>query len=192
MKKTMWNFLNNHVLNKLWGTSLVFVLLVGCQSTPPTVVSPAPSPSLLPPPPPQASIRTVPNTAPTATASVGASPESSPVAQAAPTTGGDRDRGAITFAPGSTSASVEGSLPRRAIDRYTFIASTGQNGTISIESPDQTVLLTLIDPQGSPIQRYQSGSSSWSGKLSDSGTYIIDVVSTKEASTYTLNISIQP
>lgn len=188
----MKSILKRNLLSKLCGASLIFVLLIGCApSNPPAAVTPEATPSQLPPPPPQASVKAVPNNAPAVRASASASP-SSPVAQATPSTDASRDRGQITFSPGSTSTSIDGNLASKAIDRYTFVASAGQNGTISIDSPNQTVLLTLIDPQGSPIQRYQSGSSSWSGKLNDSGTYIIDVVATGDASTYKLNVSVQP
>ncbi|MBW4540500.1 MAG: hypothetical protein KME43_15340 [Myxacorys chilensis ATA2-1-KO14] len=194
----MKSILKRNLLSSLCSASLGFAVLAGCApSNPPVAVTPEATPSQLPPPPPQAAIKAAPNNAapdnaPTVQAPTSASPGSSPTAQASPSTDGNRDRGQITFPAGSTSTSVDGNLASKAIDRYTFTASAGQNGTISVESPNQTVLLTLIDPQGSPIQRYQSGASSWSGKLNDNGTYIVDVVATGDASTYKLNVSIQP
>ncbi|MBW4421755.1 MAG: hypothetical protein KME13_21470 [Myxacorys californica WJT36-NPBG1] len=193
----MKSILKQNLLSSLCSASLSFAVLVGCApSNPPTAVTPEATPSQLPPPPPQAAVKAAPNNAapnnaPAVQVPTSASPDSSP-AQASPSTDGNRNRGQITFPAGSTSTSVDGNLASKAIDRYTFVASAGQNGTISVESPNQTVLLTLIDPQGSPIQRYQSGASSWSGKLNDNGTYIIDVVATGDASTYKLNVSIQP
>jgi hypothetical protein len=186
------------------GVSLLMATLAGCAQAPSTNPSPQVAPSQLPPPPPQASIRAVPNTAPaqppsssqpltdtTPSASQTDATSAPQIAQATPSEG-SHDRGQIAFQTGSTSTSVQGNLASKAIDRFTFTASAGQPATIAIESPNQDVLLTLVDPQGSPIQRYQSGSASWSGKLPTNGTYVVDVIATGSASTYKLNVSIQP
>ncbi len=106
----------------------------------------------------------------------------------APTTG-NRDRGKINFAAGSSSATVEGNLASKAVDQFTFDATANQTGTITIDSQNQNVLLTLVAPSGSPIQRYQSGQSSWSGTLPESGTYRISAVATQQAS-YKLTLTI--
>lgn len=99
------------------------------------------------------------------------------------------DRGKIEFAAGSSSATIEGDLANKAMAQYTFDAVENQTATITITSPAQSVLLTLVSPSGSPIQRYQSGLSTWSGTLPESGTYRVSVVAT-QASSYKLNLAI--
>jgi hypothetical protein len=100
-------------------------------------------------------------------------------------------RGLIQIQSGKTSAQIESFLLLHNIDRYTFQASAGQNATLTIHSPDQDVLLTIVDPEGSPIVRYESGKSQWVGKLPMSGTYTIDAVNVKADTKYTLDLNIQ-
>jgi hypothetical protein len=102
------------------------------------------------------------------------------------------NQGAITFPPGGTSTSVNGSLAPQNIDRYTFQANVGQSASLTINSPNSQVLLTLVDPNGNPLVRYQSGATSWSGKLPANGTYQVDVVNQANPSSYTLGLSIRP
>lgn len=174
--------------------TIATLLLVGCSQTAPpnpsdtTTASPTTSPPETSSPTPTP-VPAVPNTAPTKP-SESASPTVSPSLPSA--TGAIDDQKRIQFQAGATTATVEGTLTAKKIDRYTFDAKAGQSASVSIASPRQDVLLTIVDPQGSPIQRYQSGSSSWSGKLPTDGVYIVDVVATGETSNYTLTVSIQP
>jgi hypothetical protein len=103
------------------------------------------------------------------------------------------NRGAIEFQAGATSALIRRYLPATDdIDRYTLQASAGQPANISISSPGQKVLLTIIDPNGNPIVRYQGNISRWSGTLPADGTYIIEAVADGGASSYDLRINIEP
>ncbi|MFB2894781.1 hypothetical protein ACE1CI_17870 [Aerosakkonemataceae cyanobacterium BLCC-F50] len=104
-----------------------------------------------------------------------------------------RDRGAIKFQSGATSATVQGDLPLKDdVDRYTLRAFAGQPANINISSPGQKVLLTIVDPNGNPIVRYQGGVARWSGKLPASGTYIIEAIADGGTSPYNLRVNIQP
>ena len=103
-----------------------------------------------------------------------------------------RNRGAIRFAPGNTYTQVNGYLPPQNTDRYTFTAAAGQPTNLSIGSPTGEVLLTLIDPNGNPIVRYQGGATFWRGSLPASGTYTVDVVNVGRGSEYTLSLGIAP
>lgn len=159
------------------------VLFTSCApSTPPQSVAPttAPSPIATPSPlpsPPQ----------------VTATPQTSqPLSPPADRKSTSADRTAIQFEPGKTSTTVEGKLASKAIVQYTFDATANQTATVTITSPNQTVLLTLVAPSGSPIQRYQSGQSSWSGTLPETGTYRVSVVATDQASDYQLSVAIAP
>jgi hypothetical protein len=103
------------------------------------------------------------------------------------------DRGAIEFQSGATSALIRHYLPANGdIDRYTLEASAGQPANISISSPGEQVLLTIVDPNGNPISRYQSGLARWSGTLPADGTYIVEAVATGGASSYDLRVNIEP
>lgn len=169
--------------------TIATLLLVGCSQTPPPPPSDIPTAS-----PPETNSPTpvpaVPNTVPPTQSSEASSPTVSPALPSA--TGAIDDQKRIQFQAGATTATVEGTLTAKKVDRYTFEAKAGQSASVSISSPRQDVLLTIVDPQGSPIQRYQSGSSSWSDKLPTDGVYIVDVVATGETSNYTLTVSIQP
>lgn len=101
------------------------------------------------------------------------------------------NRGNIKFLLGQTYAKVDGYLAPQNIDRYRFRATAGQHCNLSVRSPNQQVLLTLIDPNGNPIVRYQSGAADWSGKLPANGTYQLDVVNQSRASSYNLRLSIR-
>ena len=162
-------------------TILIVCLLTiatGCgQSTPPQSAAPAPTQSASSPSPVQT---------PTQTTQAQA-PQDSQVAQPLSP---PSDRKKITFEPGSSSTTIEGNLASKATEQYTFEATANQTGTITITSPNQTVLLTLVAPSGSPIQRYQSGQSNWTGTLPESGAYRVSVVATDQASSYKLNVSI--
>lgn len=171
--------------------AIATLLLASCSPTPnppDTASSPTSPPATSSPT--QTPIPATPNTVPTAQASESPSPTASPTEPSA--TGAIDDQRRIQFQPGKTSATVEGKLETKKVDRYTFEAKAGQSASVSITSPRQDVLLTVIDPQGSPIQRYQSGLSRWNDKLSTDGVYMVDVVATGEATDYTLTVSIQP
>jgi hypothetical protein len=101
------------------------------------------------------------------------------------------DRGSIEFLAGGTFASINGHLAAQNIDRYHFEASAGQSINLYIGSPNAQVLLTLIDPNGNPIVRYQSGATSWVGRLPADGVYQVDVVNQSSASSYNLGLSIR-
>jgi len=119
-------------------------------------------------------------------------PAYNPPTPPAPPSSQVRYQGAIQFAPGATSTVVRNYLPYRYIDRYTFNATGGQSARINLYSPNQNVLLTIVDPNGNPIIRSQSGASFWSGILPTSGNYTVDAVSVRNASPYTLELNIQP
>lgn len=163
-------------------------IMAGCtQSAPPQAEAPSPTPTA----PASSPIPSPTPAAPTSTQPLQAqAPQStsSPSTSLAPTSG---DRGKIEFAAGSSSATVEGDLAGKEMAQYTFDAVENQTATITITSPNQAVLLTLVSPSGSPIQRYQSGLSSWSGTLPESGTYRVSAFAT-QASDYKLNVAISP
>lgn len=168
------------ILAALWLSSIVAACTQSVTPQAQTTSSPAVQPTTATPAPLQTPQAQPPQTI---------QPLNSQTSTNAQTTG-NRDRGKINFAAGSSSATVEGNLASKAVDQFTFDATANQTGTITIESPNQDVLLTLVAPSGSPIQRYQSGQSNWSGTLPESGTYRVNVVATKQAASYKMNVSI--
>lgn len=100
-------------------------------------------------------------------------------------------RGLIQFQPGATSAQINHFLTSHNVDRYTFQASAGQNAVLDLKSSDRSVLLTIIDPEGSPVVRYEGGVFQWSGTLPHSGTYTVDAVNVNADTNYTLVLSIR-
>lgn len=163
----------------------LIVLLTSCApSTPPQAVAPSPTPT---PTAPSPSPLPTPPIVPTPTQPTESPQTSQPLS---PQTTNDRQT--IEIDPGKTSTTVSGKLASKAIAQYRFDAAANQPATVTITSPNQTVLLTLVAPSGSPIQRYQSGLSSWSGTLPETGTYQINVVATDQASDYQLSLAIAP
>lgn len=100
-------------------------------------------------------------------------------------------RGFIQFQPGATSAQINHFLAFHNVDRYTFQASAGQNAVLDLKSSGRSVLLTIVDPEGSPMVRYEGGAFQWSGTLPHSGNYTVDAVNVKAGTNYTLALSIQ-
>jgi hypothetical protein len=98
----------------------------------------------------------------------------------------------IKFAPGATSASVQGRVSGGAIVRYLLRAMAGQTMTVVITSPHQDVLLTIWGlTDGQPLVRSVSGATSWTGVLPATQDYVIDAVSVGGNTTYTLETRVK-
>jgi hypothetical protein len=98
----------------------------------------------------------------------------------------------ITFAPGATSATVQGTIVGGAINRYLLRAMAGQTMTVVITSPHQDVLLTMWGlTDGQPLVRSVSGATSWTGVLPATQDYVIDAVSVGGNTTYTLETTVK-
>jgi hypothetical protein len=98
----------------------------------------------------------------------------------------------IKFAPGATSATVQGTISGGAIVRYLLRAMAGQTMTVVITSPHQDVLLTIWGlTDGQPLVRSVSGATSWTGVLPATQDYVIDAVSVGGNTTYTLETTVK-
>lgn len=96
----------------------------------------------------------------------------------------------ITFAPGATSASVDGTISKHFIVDYILRAQAGQ--TLTVKLSGNNVGLTIYGLQdGSPLVRAASGATSYTGKLTLSQEYIISVVPAVDATTFTVAVTIQ-
>ena len=98
----------------------------------------------------------------------------------------------IKFAPGGTSAVVEGNVRAGSIIRYLLRAQAGQTMTVNITSPNMDVLLTIYGlDDGQPLVRSVSGATSWTGTLPATQDYVIDAVSVGGDTSFTLGVTIK-
>jgi hypothetical protein len=102
---------------------------------------------------------------------------------------GDPQR--IQFAPGSTSATVHGSVAPGATDQYVLHASAGQTLTVQITTGQGQVVVTITGADGKLLVTDYVGHSTFSGVLPTSQDYTIGVQATGQATAdYTLGITI--
>ncbi|CAD5977135.1 Type I restriction enzyme EcoKI R protein [Planktothrix tepida] len=93
----------------------------------------------------------------------------------------------VRFNVGSTGATVKNPIQPNERHRYHVWAAAGQELLLQRKQGD--VNLTLISPQGQTIASVTNGQSQWSGKLSSTGNYIIEVSATSQ-SNYLISMNI--
>lgn len=100
----------------------------------------------------------------------------------------------IQFEPGATSATVGGGLPMNGVDEYIVYALKGQSMTVTITSPGDNVLLSIVGlSDGTPLVRAASDATTWTGVLPASQDYSIKAVSGGAAVPgYQLEVFIDP
>ena len=98
----------------------------------------------------------------------------------------------IQFARGATSATVNGELARRGIDRYVLTAMAGQSMQVDVNSPGEAVVLAVQGEDGTILLNRGNGETAWSGVLPKSQDYIVSVISTGPAAGYSLTVTIPP
>lgn len=98
----------------------------------------------------------------------------------------------ITFASGSTSATLQGNLPKNGIDRYVVKAAATQTLTIKVTS-SVNVLFSVSGANGDVLKSAGAGTSMWSGALRTTQDYTI-ALNTPDGNpaTYTLQVTIPP
>jgi hypothetical protein len=99
----------------------------------------------------------------------------------------------IEFAAGATSAVVEGTLGAEDIDEYVLYALGGQNLSVTVWSPDNSVVLEIWGVgDGQPLLRSHMRQSSFQQVLPATQDYGIKAVGTGAATSYTLEVIIPP
>lgn len=99
----------------------------------------------------------------------------------------------IKFAPGSTSAVVEGNLAPDGVDRYVLRALAGQTMTVSVSSSTGEATLAIWGVDGSTLVSDQAGTGSWNGQLVATGDYTVEVRAAPGApASYSLLVIIPP
>ncbi len=102
---------------------------------------------------------------------------------------GDPQR--IQFAPGSTSATVQGSVVPNTTDQYVLQASAGQTLTVQVTTSQGQVVVTITGADGTLLVTDYVGNSTFSGVLPTTQDYTIGVQAAGQvAANYVLGISI--
>ena len=95
----------------------------------------------------------------------------------------------LSFAPGTDSGTVGGSVLLGATDRWYLTASAGQLMDVSVTSVEGNSTFDVFAPDGTamtaPAER-----TTWSGPLPQNGGYRIDVSPTRGNATYTMTVRI--
>ena len=98
----------------------------------------------------------------------------------------------IQFAPGAVSATVQGDLTAYESDDYVLRALDGQTMAVTISSPNNNVLLTIVGADGISLTNgLMSGASEWRGQLPETQDYIIRALGTDQPADYTLSVLIE-
>jgi len=98
----------------------------------------------------------------------------------------------ITFKPGATSASVEGTLGAQDQDEYVLKASKGQKMTATIQSPRSDVLLEIYGfEDGQPLVRVPMGATTWTGVLPATQDYSIKAVAAGGSTSYKMDVTVK-
>jgi hypothetical protein len=112
----------------------------------------------------------------------------------------------ISLLPRSWGNEVRGDLVRGERLLYSFDGKTGQLLTLDISSPERNAVFQLYYPgataytdavgieiAGTPLTGAAEGNDAkmWSGKLNDTGAYLLVVGSTRGNTDFTLNIMVR-
>jgi hypothetical protein len=102
---------------------------------------------------------------------------------------GDAER--IQFAPGATSATVEGSLTPNSANQYVLQVSAGQTLAVQITTTQGQVVLTIMGADGTLLVTDYAANSTFSSVVPTTQDYIVDVQATGQApGQYALQISV--
>jgi hypothetical protein len=96
----------------------------------------------------------------------------------------------IRFAPGATSATVDGSLPAGARQDYLVDARAGQQMTVELYAAADNTLLAITGADGTPYKRGSVGGPSFTFTLPTSQDYILSVIAEGSGTGYTLVVTI--
>jgi hypothetical protein len=99
----------------------------------------------------------------------------------------------VRFARGRTTATLKNSVVRGTRDRYMVGARAGQKMTVSITSVERNAVFTIHAPSHDTLEGAGEAhdARSWSGKLPESGDYVIEVGGTRGNATYTLKLTVR-
>ncbi len=93
----------------------------------------------------------------------------------------------VRFARGRTSAVLRGAVVRATTDRYILSAQVGQTMILHLTSLERNAVFNVC-VRG---QCFVTEASDWSGDLTRSGNYVLEVSPTRGNATYTLEVTIR-
>ena len=93
----------------------------------------------------------------------------------------------VSFASGSTGATIRNSITGNQRKRYLLNCGSGQRMTVQIKQG--SINVAIKSPNGQTIGSAMNGVSQWQGKLPSSGDYVIEI-SAPNQSDYVINVEI--
>ena len=99
----------------------------------------------------------------------------------------------VRFAKGHTSATYKGAVVRGTRNRYLVGARAGQLMYVRIRSVERNAVFSLADPAGAFMKGAgeEDEATQWTGKLSTSGDFAIDVGGTRGNAEYSLTVTVK-
>jgi hypothetical protein len=99
----------------------------------------------------------------------------------------------VTFKSGAVSAALDGQVAARETNTYLLRALKGQTMTVTVDSPDKDIFLTIYGLEdGTPYVRSATGQTQSSFKLPSTQDYVIQLVSTSDApESYTVTFHVK-
>jgi hypothetical protein len=99
----------------------------------------------------------------------------------------------LQFARGQHSAKVENSVVRGTRDYYVVGAKAGQAMTVNLSSVEHNAVFSIAQPDGKslPHAAEEDDATHWTGKLPQTGDFMITVGGTRGNAKYVLTVSIK-
>jgi len=98
----------------------------------------------------------------------------------------------IAFTPGVTTTTLTGTVAEGMSQTYTLQAQQSQTLILTMSSQNAGLLLRIRGADGAVLKAAEDGSLAWTGQLPASQAYLIDLISTGPAATYTLQVNLTP
>jgi hypothetical protein len=98
----------------------------------------------------------------------------------------------ISFAPGTSSTEINGTIAAQATNSYLLSAQQSQLVTVTITSPNNDVRLRVLGEDGSVLKPAEDGLSSWTSQLPATQDYLIAAVAVGQTTPYTLRVALEP
>lgn len=99
----------------------------------------------------------------------------------------------ISFPPGGTSVTVQGTTTANATDRWVLAAQAGQTMTVNVSSTQGQMLLYVAGIDGNVLKSSGAGGPTWSGILPSTQDYVLGIsTATGAPAAYSLQVTIPP
>ncbi len=99
----------------------------------------------------------------------------------------------ISFPPGGTSVTVQGTTTANATDRWVLMAQAGQTMTVNVSSAQGQMLLFVSGIDGNVLKSSGAGGATWTGVLPSTQDYILGIsTATGTPAAYIVQVTIPP